>query len=307
MFNTKLYTLLTGITTDYLLTALSLVIVTLANFRRSLPIILPYLTLLILFTTFIFYNGSVVLGDKSNHTATLHFPQLLYLWPYILFFSWPLLLSSLIQGHTQVFKSWSDLTRRIFVLGTLTNIAMVVIHFNTIVHPFTLADNRHYVFYVFRLLLKREEIKYLAAPVYIVCGYAMLQMLGAKPAAVVVLNKKGKPIPTLPTGNSSSFVLVWLITTALSLITAPLVEPRYCIIPWIMWRLRIPVPAAEQSQVVKGETREKDNQRDQNWALSGTLLETAWFIAIAVGTGYMFLYRGFSWPQEPGKTQRFMW
>jgi alpha-1,2-glucosyltransferase len=278
-----------------------------ANFKRSLAILLPYITLLALFTAFIFYNGSVVLGDKSNHTATLHTPQLLYLWPYILFFSWPLLLSSLIQGHTQVFKSWSDLTRRIFVLGTLINIAMVAIHFNTIVHPFTLADNRHYVFYVFRLLLKREEVKYLAAPVYIVCGYAVLQMLGAKPAAVVVLSKKGKPIPTLPTGNSSSFVLVWVITTALSLITAPLVEPRYCIIPWVMWRLRIPVPAAEQSRVVESETREKDNQRDQNWALSGTLLETAWFIAIAVGTGYMFLFRGFSWLQEPGKTQRFMW
>jgi hypothetical protein len=24
-------------------------------------------------------------------------------------------------------------------------------------------------------------------------------------------------------------------------------------------------------------------------------------------TGYVFLYKGFEWPQEPGKVQRFMW
>jgi alpha-1,2-glucosyltransferase len=35
--------------------------------------------------------------------------------------------------------------------------------------------------------------------------------------------------------------------------------------------------------------------------------ETFWFLLINTVTGYVFLYRGFEWPQEPGKVQRFMW
>lgn len=36
-------------------------------------------------------------------------------------------------------------------------------------------------------------------------------------------------------------------------------------------------------------------------------LETAWFLVINIAVGYMFLYKGFEWPQEPGTVQRFMW
>ena len=36
-------------------------------------------------------------------------------------------------------------------------------------------------------------------------------------------------------------------------------------------------------------------------------LETFWFLLINAVTGYMFLYKGFTWPQEPGRIQRFMW
>jgi alpha-1,2-glucosyltransferase len=47
------------------------------------------------------------------------------------------------------------------------------------------------------------------------------------------------------------------------------------------------------------------------WAYKGhdyrLWMETAWFLAINAITGYVFLYRGFSWPQEPGLVQRFMW
>ena len=48
----------------------------------------------------------------------------------------------------------------IFICGGL-----VAVHFNTIVHPYTLADNRHYVFYVFKILRRYPALKYLAVPV----------------------------------------------------------------------------------------------------------------------------------------------
>ena len=289
---------------DYALTVVSLAIVTLANLKRTIPALLTYVTLLGLFAGFVVWNGGVVLGDKSNHIATLHLPQMLYLQPYILFFSWPLILpmalrtlTSLIQGRLNF--SVPSITRAFFILGTLTNLVMAIIHYNTIVHPFTLADNRHYVFYVFRLLTRTEEVKYLAAPVYVLATYVVIQALGGPKPAAVKTDKKGKKVASpAVTGCMSSFVIIWLITTALSLITAPLVEPRYCIIPWIMWRLHVPTGAVEEASA----------EAPKWWkAAYSVLLETAWFMAIAIGTGYMFLYKGFIWPQEPGKIQRFMW
>jgi alpha-1,2-glucosyltransferase len=44
---------------------------------------------------------------------------------------------------------------------------LLAIHFNTIIHPFTLADNLHYVLYVFRILLLHLAFKYAAILVYI--------------------------------------------------------------------------------------------------------------------------------------------
>lgn len=36
--------------------------------------------------------------------------------------------------------------------------ALLIVHYNTIVHPFLLADNRHYMFYVFRYLIRPSAI-----------------------------------------------------------------------------------------------------------------------------------------------------
>ena len=56
----------------------------------------PYLTIMAAFAGFVAWNGGVVLGDKSNHVATIHLSQMLYLWPYMVFFSWPLALPYLL-------------------------------------------------------------------------------------------------------------------------------------------------------------------------------------------------------------------
>ena len=36
-------------------------------------------------------------------------------------------------------------------------------------------------------------------------------------------------------------------------------------------------------------------------------LETVWFLIVNGVTCYVFLFKGFEWPQEKGKVQRFMW
>jgi hypothetical protein len=54
---------------------------------------------------------------------------------------------------------------------------LLAVHFNTIIHPFTLADNRHFVFYVFRILLRHPVFKYAVAPVYITCAWLVISVL----------------------------------------------------------------------------------------------------------------------------------
>jgi len=205
---------------------------------------------------------------------------------------------------------------------------VVIIHYNTIIHPFTLADNRHYVFYIFRYtILRHPLIKYLLAPIYLVSFYLSYQTLAGNSASAPASiqapqnkstasskpgNKDEKEAEARPT---TSFFLIFALTTALSLITAPLVEPRYFILPWVFWRLHIPQPQPSQSpktpsasapsqskpKSTKWTTIQKPRQTTLLW------LETIWFLTINGITGYIFLYRGFEWKQEVGVVQRFMW
>jgi hypothetical protein len=61
---------------------------------------------------------------------------------------------------------------------------LLATHFNTIIHPFTLADNLHYVFYVFRILLLHPAFKYAAIPVYITFAWLVINALRDVPCCV---------------------------------------------------------------------------------------------------------------------------
>lgn len=286
----------------------------------------PYLTILGAFAGFVVWNGGVVLGtllysasslsacllcigDKDNHIASIHIAQMLYLWPYFVFFSLPLLYPYFLDivVSYQILPSalgydpkniHSRFPRLIIAIPAMAVMAATV-HYNTIVHPFTLADNRHYMFYVFRLLLGHPAIKYFAVPVYFLCAWATLTSLGGLQQKAIEPPKPQKPQSDTPSTQSPkasenrvSFLLIWLLATTLSLATAPLVEPRYLIVPWLMWRLHVASPHP---------TAANKRYDYRLW------LETVWFLGINVVTGYIFLYWGFEWPQEPGMVQRFMW
>ena len=317
-------------------------------------------------------------GHKEFHTAGIHLAQMLYIWPYFAFFSWPLLVVPVINVlapkklNLPKYLNYGLLKKqktgpRILAALMVVPAMLAIVHFNTIVHPFTLADNRHYVFYVFRLLLGiHPAVKYAVVPVYFLCAWAVISVLGftsvkrpqllqipstpkpatppAKSTAVKeqpakasprsnakAANKKGqqqaqqKPAPLSPEVYARvqehlierqknqqdaprvSFVLVWLAATALSLVTAPLVEPRYLIIPWVMWRLHLP-PAPTLAAYKTNSPKTEDAKTRAEFAVNAPkFLETVWFVIINAVTGYVFLYKGFEWPQEPGKIQRFMW
>ncbi len=276
---------------------------------------------------------------------------MLYIWPFIAFFSLPLLSSSifhLLCTFQELFKwrsrKFPGVGRRPelstvgwLIVGIL--LALGIVHFNTIIHPFTLADNRHYVFYVFRYTIRQHPVvKYQLAPVYLMCAFFVFRTLAGYcfpgPGPTVSRGKDRtsatpEPVQSALSDSSStysvsptSFTLIWLSSTALSLITAPLVEPRYFIIPWVIWRLHVPaLPLASDIEwpAIDNARRKKSVEISTScwagwmkyWVYEGhdyrLWLETIWFLLISLITGSIFLFRGFEWPQEPGMTQRFMW
>ena len=282
------------------------------------------------------YVTETSVGDKANHVATIHLPQLLYLFAFTAFFSLPLLtapiLTFLSSSATLLHLPCFPRLKRQYLLVTMyTTLALVIIlgiiKYNTIIHPFTLADNRHYVFYVFRYtILRHSLIRYLLAPVYMASAWAVYLTLCASPKATpATLKNSGTAAPkkaitpaahrseATREGPKTSFLIIFIATTALSLITAPLVEPRYFIIPWVIWRLHVPsLPVTSFSQTDPARQLTKGLLDEvKYWAWEGhdyrLWLETVYFMGINVVTGYVFLYRGFEWPQEAGKVQRFMW
>ncbi|KAI9158203.1 Alpha-1,2 glucosyltransferase alg-10 [Paramyrothecium foliicola] len=379
---------------DALFTILSLGIAAICNPVPVIRQIWPYVTVLGAFVAFVAWNGSVVLGDKSNHVATLHLAQMLYIWPFFAFFSLPLIVPSvfpalgwihqtLVGGKTRTSSAQPRLTdttkhpetsRKSDVLFTaklaiwllyasITGvISVAVVRYNTIIHPFTLADNRHYMFYVFRYTIRRAPwIKYFLILPYTASRwlvwatfagcYERAYGFAAKPNSstpsggskevdlenypvwliedgemnVKASTKPPKELQKAPfssqlTGASqpvrTSTGLIFLLTTSLSLITAPLVEPRYFILPWVIWRLLIPAwqPRGQESPSQKGPEGQvrKLVEKVKDFDLR-LFFETVWFLAINVATGYIFLTRPYQWKAadgtllDQGRWQRFMW
>ena len=299
---------------------------------------------------------------------------MLYIWPFFAFFSAPLFIPSLISFLTTPFRLFRshkasttsskppNTTRRSafinipYALLTLL-LSVAVVKFNTIIHPFTLADNRHYMFYIFRhTILRSPAIRLALVAVYTLCRWlawdqlaghtapdtsAQLQPAAAPESSNVKPNNNDQQTPNKPhpeeeedvplalldspasgpassTPPRTSTTLLWVLTTALSLITAPLVEPRYFILPWVFYRLLMPswswpqswnsprksFPGAAAAAWLGGVGRKIDLR---------LVLETAWFLVVNGGTMYMFLWRPFYWGGEEGalldggRVQRFMW
>lgn len=260
---------------------------------------------------------------------------MLYIWPYILFFSFPLLHHHFL--HQIIPAAWlpkffrtpyaKQALPRLIIAVPIITAMLATVHFNTLIHPFTLADNRHYMFYIFRVLLRHPYIKYLATPIYFSSAWATITALGApsdplktqEPGATKAKARNKQATSSAQEaaaqGPRVSFVLVWLLATALSLITAPLVEPRYFILPWLIWRLHLPSlqPVLQEHSGWKNSNRKARSlqarvkavlYREYDYRL---WVETVWLLVVDWATGYVFLYWGFGWAQEPGRVQRFMW
>ncbi|KAM0325782.1 hypothetical protein ACHAQA_007084 [Verticillium albo-atrum] len=417
--------------------ALSIGVAVVCNPVQVLKWVWPHVTIMGCFVSFIVWNGGVVLGDKSNHVATIHLPQMLYIWPFFAFFSAPLLLPAVlgplraVRWIFQSLTSQSSKTPRtdekprdecsvkspqmmelepisssrhhrsdrrddkrgdcahvqimrdlfhprsyhytIWVVAAL--VCWVIVLKNTIIHPFTLADNRHYMFYIFRYTIlastRRRELFVFA---YLFCfrlcwaalapcspgvwsqmklqcsayyfdyeeapPYTCHPLWGRVRTSESLENKtrpdltktlgeavpkgkkrKGGERPIAPDGDEppqSSTVILLFLATTLSLMTAPLVEPRYFILPWVFWRLLVPAWRVHE-HTLEGE-RPVLEALGLGWLSEWgrrtdlrAVLETVWFLLINGVTMAIFLLKPYVWKAEDGsildggRLQRFMW
>ncbi|XP_061663924.1 dol-P-Glc:Glc(2)Man(9)GlcNAc(2)-PP-Dol alpha-1,2-glucosyltransferase [Syngnathoides biaculeatus] len=218
----------------------------------------PYAVVALGFVAFVWQNGGVVVGDRSNHEACLNFPQLFYFLSFSLFFSLPV---SLCRHRVRRFLQAAK-KRPVLFLAVAAVCVLLVWKF-TAVHKYLLADNRHYTFYLWkRFFQKHEVLRFLLIPAYIFAGWNFLDSLKSR---------------------SLFWSLAFLACLLAATVPQKLLEFRYFIVPYLMYRLHMPLPS-----------------------LSRLALEFALYTAVNAATIYIFVAKAFRWP-DSAAAQRFMW
>ncbi|XP_036338948.1 putative Dol-P-Glc:Glc(2)Man(9)GlcNAc(2)-PP-Dol alpha-1,2-glucosyltransferase [Rhagoletis pomonella] len=217
-----------------------------------------YLIIILPFVFFVFLNGSIVIGDKRAHEATMHLPQIFYFSLFAAFF-----------GVSNTMHEWQStlrwLSREKLIVLFLLGVGVLTVKWNTLVHPYLLADNRHYTFYIWNRFYGRYLwFKYAMVPVYVF--------------ALALLHCGLRHMRT-------SFKLMFWIATLLVLCFQRLLEPRYFIIPFVLYRLH---------------TQPLAKSRWAEW------LELASYVGINALTFFIFFTKEITWMdfKEP---QRIIW
>lgn len=266
-------------------------------------LVLPYALNFVGFFLYLIWNRSITLGDKSNHNSGIHLVQVFYCFAFLTVFSVPLWFS---KNFLRMYLERTN-RKQVQVFFEIFLIMMVIRYF-TKVHPFLLADNRHYTFYLFKRLINhnRRIIKYgLMAPIYHFCTFVYLEIL--RPSELLF-----DPISPLPIKdpNLLPVQLTHISWTALILCTfatvvpSPLFEPRYYILPYFFWRLFITCSAEPiWGEIVPGKSNEEPVTISST---SRLFLEFVWFILIDIVTLIIFVRYSFPWASE-AFMQRIIW
>ena len=230
---------------------------------RGLEQTKPYFLVFIKFLLFVYTNDGIVVGDRSNHKVTFHLCQIFYFIGFCTFFS----LSTFMFSFKKL-KSlfiFFKLNFRLVLVVILPVFCIIVNNFS-FEHRFLLADNRHYTFYIWSRIYRKFEIaKYLLTPAYLAGFYIAYKNLE---------------------NNSKTFgwLLAFVACVFAGLVPQELIEFRYFIIPYFIYRLNT------------GEL-----------GFKAAIFEIIFNASINILTIYIFLNKTFSWSDSPEELQRFMW
>ncbi|TWW64526.1 dol-P-Glc:Glc(2)Man(9)GlcNAc(2)-PP-Dol alpha-1,2-glucosyltransferase [Takifugu flavidus] len=230
----------------------------LGHVKAVLFVAWPYVAVGTGFLAFVVMNDGIVVGDRTSHKACLHFPQLFYFFSFALFFSFPVSLSlSRVRRFLEALKK-----RPLFFLS-LTCIALLLVWKFTYIHSYLLADNRHFPFYVWKRIFQRHELmRFVIVPAYVFAGWSFADSFKLR---------------------SLFWNLAFLSCLVAATVPQKLLEFRYFIVPYLMYRLHMPLPS-----------------------LPRLLLEFLLYTVVNAATLFIFITKTFHWPGST-ETQRFMW
>ena len=157
---------------------------------------------------------------------------------------------------------WDQVRRRPVLWSLLAVCLAVLLQSAGPPHPYLLADNRHLAFYAWRRWLGHPWLRLTLVP----ASLATLALLGSGCAGRPLLSRAA-----LAAG------------TAAVLVPQRLLEFRYFIVPFLVWRLQLRPPGA-----------------------AACLAECVLYASVNAAVLWLFTVRTFTWEDQPG-TQRIIW
>lgn len=230
----------------------------LSQVKAVLFVAWPYIVVGTGFLVFVVMNNGIVVGDRTSHEVCLHFPQIFYFFSFTLFFSLPVSLC-----YNRVRRFFQAVKKRPLFFLSLGCIAVLLVWKFTYSHSYLLADNRHFPFYIWkRVIQKHELVRFVLVPAYVFAGWNFTDSIKSR---------------------SLFWNLVFLTCLLAATVPQKLLEFRYFIVPYLMYRLHMPLPS-----------------------LPRLILEMLLYTAVNAATLYIFITKTFQWPGST-ETQRFMW
>jgi alpha-1,2-glucosyltransferase len=197
--------------------------------RQLLSELWPLAAVVAAFAAFVAVNGGVVVGDRQHHAPVRHLAQPLYCLLYCTAWLAPVFWTP---------AALRDAARRLAAAarrrpaavaargGGAVAVAAAAVSRGTLAHPFLLADNRHYTFYLYRRVLNRTPwARYAFVPLYLYSGWALYRRLAHR---------------------SPLWLAGLAAATCLVLVPAHLIEPRYFTTPFFLVFLHMRTPRPRQ-------------------------------------------------------------
>lgn len=142
--------------------------------------------------------------------SSISFRKIFYFSLFFVFFAPSVVFTHIEAALKTLKKHWMFCTFVTILFAT-------VIYTNTIVHPYMLADNRHYLFYIWNKLYGRFFwFRFIMAPIFLL--------------SIIIIHHS---IST----QSAGFKLIYALCTIASIALQQLIEVRYFIIPFLIARL----------------------------------------------------------------------
>ena len=160
----------------------------------------------LLFIIFLVKNDlSVVLGDKSNHEMVFHLAQINHLLIFSLIF-FPMFNYKTLRNVNKILNSKKKAARFLLIFCILICAVFQIDKFSYI-HDFILSDNRHYIFYYFKRIYLKDNLRH-ALLIYISFTHS------------IIINDNLKLL-------KDTRIISLIICSFLSLVPSKLVELRY--------------------------------------------------------------------------------